>query len=323
MMNQQRKVCIYCREEKTSFHKEHVVPVCFGGSSKYLEDLVCFDCNQRFGHEFEGRFLKGSGIESFFRAVWGLKGRREYPVFGDGSYGNRVYHSVTDDFPPIEVLVAKNSVRAPLQMVVQTQAGQLRHLVFKGDSYEGDIWQLFDDLIVDLGPGENPVAAFLWVPATDTTVSSYRKMRREFYRWLGHKEIPGGLLCRDFKGTTLTLDWETSARQRMFAKICLNFLFWLYPDRVICLHEEFNQIRDFVLTGRGDGNRIVHQWGEADHPFVQVASRLSHFDLSVGAFEFNGTLYGIVYFPKIGPFVIILGSAHNLPNRPIREGLQR
>jgi hypothetical protein len=54
---------------------------------------------------------------------------------------------------------------------------------------------------------------------------------------------------------------------------------------------------------------------------VQVASHVSHFDLSVGVFEFNGILYGIVYFPKVGPFVIVLGHAYNLPNRPIREGL--
>ena len=321
-MSHRAKVCVYCREEKESFHKEHVVPVCFGGSSKYLEDLVCTDCNHRFGREFEGPFLKGSGIEAFFRAAWGLQGRREYPVFGDGSYGNRVYHSVTDDFPPIEVRVAKNGVRAPLQMVVQTKTGELRHLIFEGESYKGDVRQLFDNLISSLGAGEKPVAAFLWVPATDVTVSIYRMMRREFYRWIGCKEIQGEILCCDFKGTTLTLEWEIPARQRMFAKMSLNLLFWLYPDRTVCLKKDFDQIRNFILTGHGKGSRIVHQWSEADHPFVQLAVGLRDFDLVVGIFEFNDTIYGTVYFPKVGPFIILVGSSYNLPNRPIREGMK-
>jgi len=102
--------CIYCKKSKTDFNKEHIIPITFGGYSKYLENLVCSDCNNTFSKEFEGRFLKGSGIESFLRAIEGKKGRRNYPVFGDGSYGNRVLVTINANFPPIQLLISKQNV---------------------------------------------------------------------------------------------------------------------------------------------------------------------------------------------------------------------
>jgi len=49
---------------------------------------------------------------------------------------------------------------------------------------------------------------------------------------------------------------------------------------------------DQGLGGKDDGSRIVRHWTEGDHPFVQKAARLSHFDLSVGVFELGVATLG-------------------------------
>ncbi len=312
--------CIYCKAFKTEFNKEHIVPVTFGGHSKYLENLVCKDCNTRFNKEFEGIFLKGSGIESFFRAAEGKKGRRTYPLFGDGSYGNRVFHSVKDHFPPIMVLVAKNNLSTPLQLILLTKEGQFRHSDYKGDSYEGNIEILLEELYQRYPESASATHAFLWIRDTDVTVANYRTMRKAFYRWIGKKGIDGEILCDTFYGTTLQLGWDSQARHRMFSKMCLNFLFWLYPDREICLKNNFDPIREFVLYGKGNGSEFVRQWSSKNNPFI---NRLPiDYDLAVGLFIYKHYYYGIVYIPKIGPFMVRIGSSIEMPQAPIQKGLQ-
>jgi hypothetical protein len=55
---------------------------------------------------------------------------------------------------------------------------------------------------------------------------------------------------------------------------------------------------------------------------VQLAVGSREFDFIVGLFEYNNTIYGIVYFPKVGPFIIPVGPSRSLPHRPIREGVK-
>jgi hypothetical protein len=322
-MSTTKMTCVYCREEKEVFNKEHIVPVCFGATAQYLEDLVCSDCNKRFNEEFEGRFLKGPGIESFFRAVKGLKGRREYPIFGDGSYSNRIYHTFNDDFPPIEVLIKHKNISAPLQMIIMTEKYNLFHILYEEDKYDGDIRLLFDNLFSKLKTSEKPVASYMWLNATDVTVSNYRKIRKEFYCWLGRKGLQGDFMCLDFKGTTVKLYWETVERQRMFSKMCLNFMFWLYPERDICLLSNFDILRNFILTGKGNGKSLVHQWTAADHPFMLFMKSNDYHDLYLGLFEFKGEIYGVVYFPKVGPFIVNIGLSANIPERPLRKSTKK
>jgi hypothetical protein len=72
-MSQSERICVYCKQKKTVFTKEHIVPVSLGGTTKYLKDLVCAECNTTFNEGFEGKFLKGPGFESLFR---GLKDKK-------------------------------------------------------------------------------------------------------------------------------------------------------------------------------------------------------------------------------------------------------
>jgi len=161
---------------------------------------------------------------------------------------------------------------------------------------------------------------FLWIRDTDVTVSNYRLIKKEFYRWLGKNSLDGGFFCDQVIGFPVRLDWETIERQRMFAKMSLNFLFWLYPERDVCLQKGLDEIRNFILTGEGDGEKIVLQWVSNNNPFLNTIG--IDYDIAVGIFQQKDNLFGGVYIPKIGMFLVSMGNKITLPDQPMREGIQ-
>ncbi len=310
--------CVYCRLPKDTFTKEHVVPFSFGATNKYLKDLVCADCNRTFNESFEGRFLKGPGVESILRSMKGQKGRHDFPVFGDGSYGNRLLAKVREQFPPIQVTVSKEGVRAPLQLISVSGGRELFHSLYEGPQFGGTLSSLIADLWSRKPDSMNAVGVFLWIRDTDINVAGYRLIRKEFFKFLGTLCLDGDFLCDSLEGFPTELAWNTSERQRMYSKICLNTLFFLFPNPTFCLLQNFDPLRSFILTGLPAENAFVKQCTSPSNPIVEMIGL--EYDLCVGLFEYRDRLFGTVYIPQIGIFVVDIGPKPELPFAHLVQG---
>lgn len=314
------KTCVYCKGIKENFNKEHIFPVSFGGTSKYLENLVCTDCNTRFNNEFEGKFLKGKGIESFLRALKGNIGRREYPIFGDGSYKNRLYEKIIQKYPPIQILVSNKMILAPLQMIGISESGKIYYSIIDEKESEKDFNKIFDKLYRECCSNEKCINVFLWINANEIIYSFYRNILKIFYMWLGINKLSGDLICEDINGIVVKLDWNTPERNRMYSKMALNLFFWLYNSKEICLLSNFDNIRRFVLDGDVNLKNPVKQWTSKNNYIVNKIG--IDYDLAAGIISYNENIYGVIYFPIIGMFLIDIGSKKNVPNKPIQKDIE-
>ncbi len=85
----------------------------------------------------------------------------------------------------------------------------------------------------------------------------------------------------------------------------------LFPKPDFCLLPTFDPIRIFILTGLPVENSFVKQGTSPSNPIVELIG--SDYDLCVGVFQHKERLYGTVYFPKIGIFVVDIGQKPELP----------
>ncbi len=199
LVSDHESVCIYCKQLKITFTKEHIIPVTFGGTDEFLKDLVCSDCNRTFGEKFEGRFLKGPGIESLIRSVKGQQGRHGIPVFGDGSYGNWLYINVREQVPPIKISLSNTGLHAPIQIISVSRDGQFFHAVYEEDKFKGSLFSLIDYLWKKNPDSSTTTHAYLWIRDIDVSVANYRAVRKEFFKYLGILGIDGDFLCESIK----------------------------------------------------------------------------------------------------------------------------
>jgi hypothetical protein len=102
--------------------------------------------------------------------------------------------------------------------------------------------------------------------------------------------------------------------------MCLNALFLLFPYREFCLLVAFDAIRSFVLTGFPVDNAFVKQWTSPSNPIVEMLGL--DYNVNIGLFQHAGKLFGIVYFPAIGIFVVNIGPLPSMPFDRIMSGLQ-
>ena len=66
------KICIICREEKSNFNDEHVIPDSIQGY--YHIDSVCTDCNSKIGSAIDNKLTNHKFIE-LQRHLLGIKGK--------------------------------------------------------------------------------------------------------------------------------------------------------------------------------------------------------------------------------------------------------
>jgi hypothetical protein len=207
-----------------------------------------------------------------------------------------------------------------IQLISATKDGRFFHAVREDEKYEGSTSSLIEYLW-NMNPNQSATEkAYLWVRDTDVTVSNYRLLRKEFYKYLGLHSLDGDVICDAIEVFPILLTWETSERQRMYSKICFNTLFWLFPVRDFCLNGAFNPIRLCILTGLPVENKFVVQWSLPSNPIVEILG--VEYGLCVGIFEHKKHIYGVVYFSTIGIFIVDIGDKPELPFESIVKGLQ-
>jgi hypothetical protein len=83
--------CIYCRESKGPFTREHVVPDGFGKfkGALVIKNAVCHECNQEFGRTID-LALTRSSVEGYERYRFGVKKPSEIGKFKHSSLTLRV-----------------------------------------------------------------------------------------------------------------------------------------------------------------------------------------------------------------------------------------
>ena len=315
--------CVYCREDKAtdSFNAEHVIPPTFGGAAKDLGDFVCAECNAEFNKQFEQDFLRGPGFESFNRAMRGLKGRNKYPVWADGSYKNfRIFEEVVLRFPRVGVIVFKDKVYTPHQLIVQTDKEEYLYSYRLPEDQFGSNFKMFNGLLAKITTTHNPVAIFFWAQDTELTVAESKQIGMDFYYWLGQKGIMAGSYeCGTYVSGSIELRTDIEARNRMFCKMCLNFLFWLMDNREMCLRDNFDSLREYVRFGKKP-KEFVRVWNSSYNPFL---AHLEHnkADISVGVLTYKWRLFGTIYLPISGTYLIDIGDARGVVTHRDRNGI--
>ena len=250
MINNHR--CIYCLKDKDKPKRvEHVIPQSFGvfKNNFVLTSAVCDYCNQFFGDALEISLARDT-IEGMQRYDFQIKKPGEFKSLGKRS---RLIIKVAEGF--FRGSYAYRYYSEQEKRILLKPLPQVGFLKANGSGYE-----YF--LLKDIPPVKSlPVGSYnLGDPKGIVILGCGSSIADNVLSKQGYTFRSGGEFdCPDKEATSWLSDVEGTIDQtimRAVAKIALNYLtYWNGPEFV--LHESFNAIREFILTGKRDGDLLV------------------------------------------------------------------
>lgn len=254
--------CIYCLKQKNEAKRvEHIVPQSFGvfRHNFVLDNIVCDTCNQFFGDTLE-IFLARDTLEGTSRYDFNVKKPVEFKSLGKNS---RLIIRISEGF--FKGSYAYRDYSPQEGRVVVKPIPQVGFLKTGSTSYEYfllDKIPLFDSLqkrFYNLDDQKGIIILGCNSAIADTIL----KKKGFSFKMKGEFDCPEsagpGWLC-DVEGTI------DQVILRAIAKIGFNYLaYWAGTDFV--MHESFNAIRTFVLTGE-----------KGDYPLIRAVDKAILFD---------------------------------------------
>ena len=208
----------------------------------------------------------------------------------------------------------------PHQLIVQTERDDYLYAYRLPDDVFDSSFKMFDALLLRIKLESSIAAIYFWAQDTLTTVAEDNKLKADFYYWLGRKGALGGAYkCEVYVSGAIHLRTDIEARNRMFGKMCLNFLFWLMDSREMCLLPNFDRLREYVRFGRKDRD-LVKVWNGQYNPFLGNIEHSSP-DASMGVFTHKDHLFGSIYLPISGIYLLDVGDATEVLTHRDRNGI--
>ena len=244
--------CIYCLKNKDRPRRvEHIIPQSFGvfKGNFVLTDDVCDDCNQFFGNALE-IFLARDTIEGMHRCDFNVKKPGEFKSLGKRS---KLIVKVAEGF--FQGAYAYRYYSEKEKRILLKPLPQVGFFKTDGSGYE--FFLLKDILPVkSLPSGHYNLAdskGIIILGCDPKTADSI--LTKQGYSFHAGGEFD----CPDKEATSWLSDVEGTIDQtimRAVAKIAFNYLtYWMGKDFV--LHDSFNNIREFILTGKRDGDLLI------------------------------------------------------------------
>ncbi len=244
--------CIYCLDDKDSPKRvEHVIPQSFGvfKNNLVLLDIVCEDCNQFFGDALEISLARDT-IEGMQRYNFQVKKADEFKSLGKKS---RLIIKIAEGF--FRGSYAYRYYSEQEKRILLKPLPQVGFLKTDDSGYE---YFLLDGIppVKSLPIGRYNLGhskGIIILGSNPTSVDDILKKGGYSFRAGGEFD------CPDKEKSTWLSNVEGTIDQtimRAVAKIGLNYLaYWLGSEFV--LQESFNPIREFILTGKRNGDLLV------------------------------------------------------------------
>jgi hypothetical protein len=244
--------CIYCLKDKDKPKRvEHVIPQSFGvfKNNFVLTDAVCDDCNQFFGDALEISLARDT-IEGVQRYDLQIKKPDEFKSLGKRS---RLIIKVAEGF--FQGSYAYRYYSEQEKRILLKPLPQVGFFKTDGSGYE---YFLLKDIpsFKSLPAGSHNIgdSKGIIILGCDPAIAD------DILNKQGYSFSSGGEFdCPDKESSSWLSDIEGTIDQtimRAVAKIALNYLaYWTGPEFV--LHDSFNAIREFILSGKRDGDLLV------------------------------------------------------------------
>jgi len=301
-------ICAYCKQERSKFSEEHIVPAGLGGTRKLI-GCVCEECNNAFSRDFERDFLKGKGFIALMRSHAEIAGRKGVPVYGKKGHGFPFYLKVKEGYPEIR-LYLKKTIIAPMQLIIKCNDNSIKRYDFH-ENFSIHFKNVLEEIIDNSLDYSKIKKVYLWFEPSHLTVKGLRLIEKGFKEWIEDKKIDGEIFEETYfnKKTFFTLDWNPIYQTRFFCKTLLNYLFSKIEDKNFRLATCLDPIREFVRRG---GHYNFLQWNGAhpDVPFIKD----KRFTLMLFIFETNKKLIGLIHIVNLGTYVIKIAAPSDINN---------
>lgn len=244
--------CIYCLEDKDSPKRvEHVIPQSFGvfKNNFVLTNVVCDDCNQFFGDELEISLARDT-LEGMRRYDFQVKKPAEFKSLGKRS--RLIFKIAEGFFREAYAYIDYSAQEKKISLKPLAQVGFL-----KTDNSDYEYFLLNNiPLAKSLPVGSHNLgdSKGIIILGCDSAVAD-DILKKQGYNF----RIGGEFDCPNKESSSWLCNVKGTVDQvimRAAAKIAFNYLtYWMGPKFV--LHESFNPMREFILTGKREGDLLV------------------------------------------------------------------
>ena len=321
-MCQKSYTCIYCTSTKyqDKFNTEHVIPKAlgtFGVNTPTLNNVVCQDCNQKFGDGIDLVLNRGSSSEVFDRFKFGIK---DPSKFETTKYGKNTIHIILEG--KLKGLVCK--LRTDPSTNNFTLIPKEHDVGFKTSEGNYKFYSLSkiptkDELKVKYGLDKPKIIIFSQKIAIAEVIQTLKEKygkNVEYEVYSTQKDLSVNTVYQCPK------DYF-----RAITKIAFNYLFYslykksnnLVEVRDIVLQECFNPIRTYILEGiepswntikRSHKSILPEQDGKAILAHIITIDYSLDYAIIASVALFNRIHFQICLAPQYAGLKLELGHGH-------------
>jgi hypothetical protein len=303
--------CVLCHEEKAKLTDEHVIYAALG-SNIVLPNSTCEECQTLCNKSFEQKFLKGSNFVALIRAKFGIKGRRNEPIYGFDSHGSILTFVPQPGFPPVRVGLSTNTIERPMQVILLDQDMKPLNYHFLPDRISLPITRKFFDEIIESVSEDVKYAAF-WIDGNILAVNYWRELVEVFVSWCDSNKLTSMISTSsgEHAKVPFVMDWNTEYRNRGLTKICLMYAMSRIEEQEKRYSSLFEYARQYILYGTQypSGywrNSPILQWN-GSYPGAEIVGERK-FNYFLSTINLSGSLYGLILIAHIGLFGVKLGE---------------
>lgn len=248
-------ICIYCQESRylNEFHKEHVIPECFGKftpKNLILYKDVYAKCNRYLGRKIE-TFLCRDTIEGIVREKIGIMSKESRIEY------RRVKWRIPNGLKKGVILSLESDRIGKAIINVVTQVG-----LFNSDKGRYDFFE----------PKDVPNKTELLESGYDISgkminiISDSVEEREKAVEILREKDIDFHIKAnKSLYESIETISGQIKVKmfgeldpivQRGFCKIAFNYMAFI-AAKEFCLNDDFHPVREFILCGKGNGRDFL------------------------------------------------------------------